>query len=57
MRVHLDKFKDKYPMEADWNILVPRFHEQIPNATSSIDSGLNHMNNNMESFVTKDYIN
>ena len=57
MRVNLDKFRDKYLMEAEWNRLVPVLHEKISNTTESIDSGYNQLNTNMESFVTKDYPN
>jgi hypothetical protein len=57
MRVHLDKFEDKDPLEADWNRLVPGLHEQISNTMSAIDSGFNQLNTKMESFVTKDYLN
>ena len=57
MRVHLDMFKDKEPIEADWNRLVPGFHEQISNTNSGIASDFNQLNNKMKSFVEKDNLN
>lgn len=57
MRVRLEKFKDKGPMEADWTRLVPGLREQMSTTTSVIDSGFNQLNSKMDSFVTKDYLN